>query len=274
MIEAHTEPFSSADLSDTLYALADACYAAWKLSGLEATLEEALEAYEQALELRPGKDDRRAECLSGLGAALSAWCHFHITDSVRTHRSITLLREALRLRPPGHPLRDRSLHALGGALFFNIFEQQLGDRETLLESISLSREASHLRPQSHPARDRSLGNLATALMRSFEHYGDVSEVAEAITINREILHRRPPGTPFRVNTLNNLGISLIHYFEHFGGFQTIAEAISLLREALQLSPAGHPRRDCALDNLARALWVYGSCQGHSNEHFETWKWSN
>jgi tetratricopeptide (TPR) repeat protein len=265
MIEAHTESFGSADLSDTLYTLADACHAAWKLSGLEATLEEALEAYEQALELRPSGDDRRAKCLSGLGAALSAWCHFHITDIVRTRRSITLLREALRLRPPGHPLRDHSLHALGGALFFNIFEQQLGDRETLLESIPLSRQASHLRPQGHPARDRSLANLATALMRSFEHYGDVSEVAEAITINREILHRRPPGTPSRVNTLNNLGISLIHYFEHCGGFRTIAEAISLLREALKLSPAGHPRRDCALDNLARALWIYGSCQGHSNE---------
>jgi tetratricopeptide (TPR) repeat protein len=84
----------------------------FNLSGGAAKLEEAIAAYEEALQLRPLGHDRRAAALNNLGEALRRSCQLVNIDTTRLDRSILLHHEALQLCPPGHPTRDASLYNL------------------------------------------------------------------------------------------------------------------------------------------------------------------
>ncbi|KAI0037312.1 hypothetical protein FA95DRAFT_1529493, partial [Auriscalpium vulgare] len=77
-----------------------------------------------------------------------------------------LHREALNLRPPGHPDRSSSLNDLAGAVKTQF--EQLGRMRDLEEAILLHREALHLTPPGHYGRLSSLNNLANAVMTQFE----------------------------------------------------------------------------------------------------------
>jgi tetratricopeptide (TPR) repeat protein len=224
------------------------------------SLEEAIGIYEDILHLRPSGHEKHAEAVSNLGEALFSFC-FHVgTNTASVHRCFELLREALRLRPPGNPLRDHSLHHLAKALYFIGYKQQSGDSDTLTESIQLNREALQLRPVTHPQRVNSLNNLACALRRSFEHCGKWELLEESIGNLRHLLQLLEPGHWLRASSLTNLAMALQESFQHQGGFETLAEAISLHREALQLCPVGHTLRWSTLENLARAIRMAFSSQ--------------
>jgi tetratricopeptide (TPR) repeat protein len=217
------------------------------------SIEQAIAIYEEVLRFRPAGHEQRAEAVSDLGDALFHFCHFNGTDETRGHRSIELLREAVRLRPPRHPSRDCSLHMLARALFFIGYEQHSGGLTALTECILLNREALQLRMPGHLERSKSLSNLAAVLLRSFELCGHPDLIAECILVNREALQLEEPGHPHRGATLNNLAIALDDLVAFQGGPEALAKAISLHREALDLRPVGHPRRYSTLDNLANSL---------------------
>jgi tetratricopeptide (TPR) repeat protein len=219
------------------------------------TLDEAINVYEEALQLRPVGHACRAEFASDLGAALWRFCYLHRPDAARSRRCIELFREAALLRPSGHGLRDQSLHRLATALLFIGFEHLEGGRDALTESVCLSREALQLRPLGHPDRGKTLNTLAIALWRCFEHYGDAEALAESIAMHRDVMPLHPPGHPDRAMALSNLGTTLRRAFDHMGGAKMLAEAIALHREALSLRPIGDPLRFNELDNLANSLWA-------------------
>ena len=77
--------------------------------------------------------------------------------------SITCYRQALALRPHGHP--DRSI-SLNHSVFTRF--QQLGRVEDLEESITYDRQALTLFPHGHPNRSVSLNNLANAVSARFK----------------------------------------------------------------------------------------------------------
>ena len=79
---------------------------------------------------------------------------------------ITYHREALSLRPPGHPNRSASLSYLAGAIFARYL--QFGNLKNLEEGITYYREALSLRPPGHPDRSTSLKNLACAVLTCYE----------------------------------------------------------------------------------------------------------
>jgi tetratricopeptide (TPR) repeat protein len=225
-----------------------------------AVLEEVIGLYEEILRQRPVGHERRAESLDDLGDALYHFCRHHEAEATRSDRCIELLREGLLLRPPGHLLRDQSLHHLARSIY-GVFLPRLS-LDMLMECAYLNREALQLRPPGHPERPNSMNNLANVLMSIIEHTGDVGMQAEMISMHREALRTRPLGHPQRDTSLNNLGISLLTRFELRGGSGDLAECISVLREALSLLPVGHPRRFLTLDNLANALSYRNAYEGH------------
>jgi tetratricopeptide (TPR) repeat protein len=173
-----------------------------------------------------------------------------------------MLREALHLCPPGHLLRDETLHDLARALHYIQFEL-LGDQDALAESVVLNREALMLRPPGHPSRYKSLANLAAALCRRFKDCGDFKLLEEAVRMLREVLRSCPLGHPMRAGALSNLSGALLSSFEQRGSFETVTEAIALYREALDLCLIGNPRRVLALTNLAESLKLRFIYQGFS-----------
>jgi hypothetical protein len=82
--------------------------------------------------------------------------------------AITCHRQALALRPHGHPNRSSSLNNLANAVFTRF--QQLGGMEDLEEAITCHRQALALRPHGHPNRSSSLNNLANAVSLAFSSW--------------------------------------------------------------------------------------------------------
>jgi tetratricopeptide (TPR) repeat protein len=236
-----------------LKGLADALMADYASSHKLDAIEEAISVYEQVLQFRPLGHKQRDEAVCDFGEALYAFCRFNGTDDSRAHRTLVLLREAVQLRPPNHPSRDRPLHSLARALLFIDYEQRSGNLAALTECILLNRECLQLRKVDHPGRADALSDLAVALLRSFERCGDPTLILESIDMNREALHLRKPGHPLHDASLNNLAMALRRLASLQGDLDALAESVSLLREVLELHPRGHPLRFYALGNLANSL---------------------
>ncbi|KAL5523186.1 hypothetical protein ACEPAF_1453 [Sanghuangporus sanghuang] len=193
-------------------------------------------------------------------------------------RYFKLDREALELRPEGHPDRSLSLANLASSL--STYFEHRGRMEDLEEAIALERAALELQPEGHPDRSLSLANLASSLWTCFEHRGRMEDLEEAIVLDRAALELRPEGHPdrsyyleeaialeraalelrpeghpLRSSSLGNLASSLSTYFQHRGGMEDLEEAIALERAALELRPEGHPHRSLSLGNLASSLWT-------------------
>jgi len=165
--------------------------------------------------------------------------------------AISLHREALTLRPLGHPERLMSLNNLASALFTRF--NQSGKMDDLDDSISAHRQALSLLPLDHPDRAMSLNSLANALYNRFERSGSIHDLEDAISIHREALTLRPLGHPYHSSSLNNLAIALYPRFNQSGGTEDLEEEISSHRESLTLHPRGHPNRSSSLNNLANSL---------------------
>ncbi|KAF8440054.1 CHAT domain-containing protein [Boletus edulis BED1] len=162
--------------------------------------------------------------------------------------AIVLGREALGLRPQGHPDRSTSLNDLAVALSTRY--DQLGAMADLDDAIVLGREAFQLRPQGHPDRSTSLNNLAVDLSTRYNQLGVMADLDDAIVLGREALELRPQGHPDRSTSLNDLAVALSTRYDQLGAMADLDDAIVLGREAFQLRPQGHPDRSTSLNNLA------------------------
>ncbi|KAH8103699.1 CHAT domain-containing protein [Phellopilus nigrolimitatus] len=165
--------------------------------------------------------------------------------------SITLHRDALELRPPGHPDRSVSLSNLVKAMRTRF--EQTGRMEDLEKCIALYRGALDLHPLGHPHHSGFINNLAEAMRTHFEQTGRMEDLEECIALHRDALELRPPGHPDCSVSLRNLGNGLFTRFEQIGRMEDLEEAIVLHRDALEMCPPGHPHRSSSLDNLAVAV---------------------
>ena len=162
--------------------------------------------------------------------------------------AIVLDREALDLRPQGHPYRPVSLNNL--AVNLSIRYKQLGATEDVDEAIVLVREALDLCPQGHPLRSGSFHNLSLHLSSRYKQLGAMEDLDEAIVLAREVLHIFPQRHPDRAMSLSNLAAHLSSRYKQLGAMQDLDEAFVLGREALDLRPRGHPDRAMSLNNVA------------------------
>jgi hypothetical protein len=160
-------------------------------------------------------------------------------------------REALRLRPEGHPDRAHSCGNL--ATLLRIRFNQTGDMALLDEALEREREALRLRPEGHPDRALSCGNLANLLSTRFNQTGDMALLDKALELQREAMRLRPEGHPDRAKSCGNLAVFLITRFNQTGDMALLDEALEREREALRLRPEGHPDRALSCGNLANML---------------------
>jgi hypothetical protein len=109
--------------------------------------------------------------------------------------SVLLNRAALKLRPAGHPEREKTLGNLACGLARSF--QDCGDLDLLAEAITTHRELVRLCPSGSPDCDVPLTNLSIALQASFRHQGGSETLAEAISTSREALQLQPAGSSRR-----------------------------------------------------------------------------
>ncbi|KAG2099630.1 CHAT domain-containing protein [Suillus discolor] len=188
----------------------------------------------------------------------SSWDPVSLQDRFLQHgimsdhdESVELHRDALLLRPPGHPSRSSSLNNL--ALYLRDKFLQRGIMSDLDESVELYWDALLLRPPGHPSRSSSLNNLALYLRDRFLQRGIMSDLNDSIELHRDALFLCPSGHPDQSVSLNNLALSLQDRFLQRGIMSDLDEAIKLHRDALLLRPPGHSDRSSSLNNLAASL---------------------
>jgi CHAT domain-containing protein/tetratricopeptide (TPR) repeat protein len=162
--------------------------------------------------------------------------------------AIVLDRQALDLRPQGHPLRSSCLNNLANRL--SIRYKELGAMEDLEEATVLVREALFLRPQGHPLRSNSLNSVANHLSTRYNYLGAMKELDEAIVLVREALHLRPQGHPERSGSLEPLARYLCDRFAQSKQLQDKEELFSLYAQLVHV-----PQIVSSVDIFAARAWI-------------------
>ncbi|KAG1823961.1 CHAT domain-containing protein, partial [Suillus subaureus] len=186
-----------------------------------------------------------------------AWARLqdYIQNDPQDIDSITsLFREALALRPQGHPDHPLSIYHLLQALIWRYSKENFTAayiHESAQLSCKLLRlfvlELCPLGNEYHPS---ALHELAQAVERRFKQCGSIDDLDECIQCRREAVSLCPGGNSKYESYLNNLALSLKFRFDYQGKFHDLNEAISLYEEALRV---GNKYRDFSLDNLGLAL---------------------
>jgi tetratricopeptide (TPR) repeat protein len=123
--------------------------------------------------------------LNSLAAHLSSR-YEHLGTMEDIDEAISLDREALDLRPQGHPDRSMSLNNLAAHLSSRY--QPLGAMEDLDEAIVLDRETLDLCLLGHHDRSRSLENLAGHLCSRFTRSKRLQDKEELFSLYAQLAH--------------------------------------------------------------------------------------
>ncbi|KAG1858281.1 hypothetical protein C8R48DRAFT_775230 [Suillus tomentosus] len=273
-------PVGHTHRSNVLNNLANILSSRFDHRGNDEDLDQAIALHREALPWLLVSHKDRFGLLNNLVSELSIrFCHRgngeDLDEAIALYldEAIALHREALALRPVGHPERWGSLNNLANPLSFR-FDQR-GNNEDLHEAIALHKEALALLPVGEPEWFGLLNNLANQLSSHFDQRDDDEDLDEAITLHREALALRPVGKDEdldeaialcrealallpvghtdRSASLHNLANRLYSRFEHRGNVEDLDQAIALHREALALHPAGHTYRSGSLTSLANRL---------------------
>ncbi|KAG8990349.1 hypothetical protein FRB93_003257 [Tulasnella sp. JGI-2019a] len=100
--------------------------------------------------------------------------------------SIGHQKEALILRPIGHPDRGSTLNNLGNGVMTRF--EQTGNMADLEESIGHLKEALILCPIGHPHRGSTLNNLGNVLKKRFEQTGNIADLQESVQLHTNVAH--------------------------------------------------------------------------------------
>ncbi|KAJ7609819.1 CHAT domain-containing protein [Roridomyces roridus] len=271
--------------------LGDICFKQWEMAREAATLDQAVQAYGDAI--RDGLTD--AGSLQDLSVALFQRiekcgdtgdidrCIAVMEESVQLtsdgdslksarlsnlancllrryqnygaledlDRCITLGRHAIKCSVDGDLDQAANLNNLGTAL--DVRYDKLGDLADLNDSISMRMETIQLTPDGHPDRPTRLANLAASLLSRADHLNDLEDLNQAVVLGEQAVNLTPENRPTRAFLLSNLGSSLMSRFDQLGNVDDLSRAVVARREAVRVTPAGNPSRPTRLSSLATSL---------------------
>ncbi|KAG1747331.1 CHAT domain-containing protein [Suillus lakei] len=175
----------------------------------------------------------------------------------------SLFREALALRPQGHPDHQLSLYYLTEALTWRYSEENTA--ACIHESAQLSCELLPLCPEGTYLRSIAAGaNGVDYVIRECNKL-PIDASNEGIHLRRNVLELCPLGNEHRPEALYKLSWDLSTRFQQCGGNDDIDECIQLRREAVALCPEGRSGRDIYLNDLAASLYYRFDHQGKPHD---------
>lgn len=198
---------------------------------------------------------------------------------------IQLYRQALNLRPFGHPDRSATLLQLAQTLLFRYekeghneadadeindlmikpqpFPDDTHERraaDLLLETLERCRvvnsgslaelnqlvwkleQSAMMPPEGYFDIPQRLINLSAALWRRYNQHSEPGDLDRLLDLNKRTLQLLPGRHPDRLPVLRTLGSVLLKLFETRGDHDYLKQLISPSENALQLIPEGHPER--------------------------------
>ncbi len=220
-------------------------------SGDFRALDNAEQAYRQALAAVPEDDDAHLSYLSRLGALLLRR-YEHTEDARALDELIASTRRVLDRVPADDPTRAGDLSNLGNALRYRY--QQTGQLAVLDEAIRTHRAAVAAAGDDDQHRYAMRNNLAGALRARFDRTGDLALLDEALRTMRDVVvAAAESGDDHLPDYRANLGIHLALRYENTGDLAALDESIAVLRSAVAGTPDGNPDRAQRLSDLGSAL---------------------
>ncbi|KAG1780599.1 CHAT domain-containing protein [Suillus placidus] len=223
-------------------------------------LNDAVEHFQLVLDQCPVGHPDRAGALTNL-----AWARLegYIQNDIQDIGSITsLFREALTLRPQGHPDYPLSIYHLGKALAWRYSKENF-TAVYIYESVQLTCKLLPLCPEGTYLHGIMVGaNGVDYVIRACNNLPtDASD--EGIHIQRVVLELCPLGNEHHPKALDALARAIGSRFEQRGNIDDLDEWIQRAREAVSLCSEEHSEHDTFLNNLATSLW---SCFNHQGKH--------
>ncbi|KAG1853201.1 CHAT domain-containing protein [Suillus subalutaceus] len=237
-------------------------FATYVTSETVSHLNDAAKHFQLVLDQCPVGHPHRAAALTNL-----AWARLegYIQNDFQDIDSITsLFREALALRPQGHPDHPLSIYNLLKALIWRYSKENFAV-VYIQECAQLSCKLLPLCPEGTYLGSIAAGaNGVDYVIRSCNNLPiDASD--EGIHLRRVVLELCPLGSAHRPKALDNLAQAVEARFDQRGTIEDLAESIQHKREAVSLCPEGHSERDTYLNNLAYALRSRFDHQGNSDD---------
>ncbi|KAJ7213678.1 CHAT domain-containing protein [Mycena rebaudengoi] len=176
-------------------------------------------------------------------------CRFEqLNDLGDLNESILQMEVAVSLTLDGEP---SWLNQLGTSLFLRF--EQLGDLNDLNQAVLRLETAVTLTLDSHIDKPTWLCNLGDPLIRRFEQLGDLNDLEQAVLRFEAAATLLPDDHPDKPTVLSNLGTSLCTRFKQLGELDDLNQAVLWLEAAISLTPRGHPETPVRLSNLGMSL---------------------
>ncbi|KAG1752216.1 hypothetical protein EDB19DRAFT_1994420 [Suillus lakei] len=212
-----------------------------------------------------------AQCLVGhpdRAAALTNLARARLEGYIREDRqdidcTISLFREALALRPQGHPDHPLSLYLLTEALTWRHNNQDT--TADICESAQIYHELLPLCPEDTNIRSIAAGEdgVGYVIRECNDLPTDASD--EGIHLRRTVLELCPLGHEDLPTALHELARAVEARFQQCGTIDDLDESIQIGRGVVRLCPEGHPRCDTYLNDLAVSLGFRFRYQGNSHD---------
>jgi tetratricopeptide (TPR) repeat protein len=170
-------------------------------------------------------------------------------DLSALRRGINHAREALALRPPGHPRRWEPLLSLGQLL--DRLHKVRPSEDVFTEIVTYRREGLEQLPQGYGNRLGLMNEFAAFIQSQQPPLLTIELAEEAVQLMRAILQALPAGMA-RLQCMNNLAGALDKLYRVNHDASTIDEALSVYEAVLKELPKQNPLHHIVMDNLANS----------------------
>ncbi|KAG1774737.1 CHAT domain-containing protein [Suillus placidus] len=236
-------------------------FATYVASKTVSHLNDAVQHFQSVLDQCPVGHLDQAAALTNLG-----WARLqgYIRNDLQDIDFITsLFREALALRPRGHPDHPLSTYHLLKVLIWRYRKERTAIY--IQESAQLSCELLPLCPEGTYLHSIAAGahGIDYVICECNNLPTDASN--EGIHLRRAVLELCPLGNKYRPIALHKLAQAVEQHFQQCGSIDDLDECIQCRREALSLCSEGHSERNTYLNNLAYSLRSRFDHQGNSHD---------
>ncbi|KAG2146332.1 CHAT domain-containing protein [Suillus clintonianus] len=223
-------------------------YAEYTTSKTVSHLNGAVGRFQLVLDRCPVDHPDHAAALTNLARArLQGYIQNDLQD---IHATTSLFREALALRPQGHPNHTLSLFHLIAALIWCYVKERTA--VFIHKSLQLCCKLLPLCPEGTYLRNIAIDAAVNYVISECNNL-PINAPDEGIRFRRVVLELCPLGHQRRPITLTTLALTLKARFQDRGSIDDLEESIQLGREAISLCPEGHSDRGTCLNNLAFSL---------------------
>ncbi|MQY10237.1 hypothetical protein SRB5_03440 [Streptomyces sp. RB5] len=218
---------------------AQALLKAYRLTGVEEYVDEAMELLEAVTTTGPNQDQNvimMAQCLLARAGRTA-----HTADA---ERAVALLR--------GHVPQSDAIRFMAGQAIVTLFDRT-GRSELLAQAWESFHSVLVSLPEQHPHHRAALGNLSTVALSAHRLTGDLAPLETAIGLQRRALALSVRGEANHARLMDGLGYSLRKLYDATQEPAPLEEAIALFRRADGALAERDPQRVATGLSLTQAL---------------------